>query len=115
MRATNPRGRRHLALQMRQCERAAPGRSICLLYVSTGVRIVTVVVPTLMQRLEERFAPVLRLRSLVQQERAQMIPATVGSTNGNDHETRAREALRRLMMCRVDVAAVARVLMFACG
>ena len=64
---------------------------------------------SLMQHLVVRFAPILRLKSLVQQDRAEMVPAVDPESAS---EARSREALRRLMRCPV-VEIVARVLIFA--
>ena len=46
-----------------------------LLYLTAGDRILTIVVPSLMHHLVVRFAPILRLASLVRRERAELIAA----------------------------------------
>ena len=73
-----------------------------LLYVATthGSNLVrTVTVPSLGKRL---FFPVIRLWSLAQTGRARLPPAPVEVTA---REVRAREALRLLMNCPVEVLA----------
>ena len=65
-----------------------------VLYVSAGSRVSTVFIGTLAERREARYYPVLRTWALMQDEAAEMIPAT--ATESAD-ETRARKALRLLM------------------
>ena len=84
-----------------------------LLYVTAGPRILSVVVPTRAERLQQKYAhlaPILRVWSLMQREaRAEMVPAAAEASPG---EIRAREALRLLMKCSI-IDILQRVLLFA--
>ena len=79
-----------------------------LLYATVLHRIITVIVPTLAQRQQVRFAPTLRLRSLAQRGRAQM---TLAAADESALESRARRALGVFVRCPVELAAL--VLTFA--
>ena len=81
------------------------------LYVAAGDRILTVVVPSRAQILQEKYAPILRVWSLMQrrQGRALLVPA---EERESAQEARAREALRRLMDCPI-VDILQRMLVFA--
>ena len=99
MRARDPRGPSQHALRVREfCARASLDEPSGLLYVSTLKRIHTVVVPTRAERLQKKYAPVVKIWALAQQERVEMIPA---ASEESAEETRAREAVRRLMRCPI--------------
>ena len=72
-----------------------------LLYVAAGNRILTIVVPTRADQLQIIFAPILRLGSLVRRGRAEVVSAEASASSG---EMRAREGLRRLLGCPVEIA-----------
>ena len=63
-----------------------------VLYVTAGSRIFTVFIGTLAERREARYYPVLRTWALVQDEAAEMIPATA-TESADESQTRARKAL----------------------
>ena len=73
-----------------------------LLYATSGTRIITIAVDTAVQAFLTRIDPVLRTWCLMQEERAQMIPAAEAE---DARAARARNTLRLLMRCPiVDVA-----------
>ena len=73
-----------------------------LLYATCGHRIITVAVDTALQAFLTRVDPVLRTWCLMQEERAQMIPAAEAE---DAQAARVRKTLRLLMRCPIaDVA-----------
>ena len=84
-----------------------------LLYAAAGNRILSVVVLTRAERLQQKYAhlaPILRVWSLMQREaRAEIAPA---ATDASADEIRAREAPRLLIKCSI-VDILQRVLLFA--